>query len=200
MTKGEQALSKSGNLEIEVKLKIANLNEMRRLVLSLGLEEKVNRAFEENWILDFPQKRLRQRGCLLRLRHYNGRSYVTFKSPSTQASNLKIRKELETEVSDHAILFQILQRLGLVQIFRYQKYRSIFEPKSPRSRARVILTLDETPIGNYMEIEGPPKHIEKIASQLGFSKKEFIKESYLALFARIHNSSLPGEMVFPPDK
>ena len=199
MIKVKRGLSKTRNLEIEVKLKVGDPQEMRRLVVSLGLQERVNHAFEENWIFDFPQKRLRRKGCLLRLRRYNGRSYVTFKCPSTLPSHLKIRKELETEVSNHTMLFQILQSLGLVQIFHYQKYRSIFEPKSSRSR-KLIVTLDETPIGNYLEIEGTPEQIERTASQLGFSRKEFIKESYLALFAMSRSSCLPGEMVFPSDK
>lgn len=182
-------------LEIEVKLKIGNLQKARRELKALGFEERVHRALEENWILDFPHKPLARRRCLLRLRQFNGKALVTFKAPSLNSAQFKIREELETEVRDRPILYQILERLGLVLVFRYQKYRSVFKKGASR-KPKTVLSLDETPIGNYLEIEGSKEEIEKIASQLGYSQKDFITESYLGLYTQLKPLSRKPEMIF----
>ena len=96
---------------------------------------------------------------------------------------------------DRPILYQILERLGLVLVFRYQKYRSVFEKGASR-KPKTVLSLDETPIGNYLEIEGSKEEIEKIASQLGYSQKDFITESYLGLYTKLKPLSRKPEMIF----
>ena len=188
-------LPQKKHLEIEVKLKIGNLQKARRELKALGFEEEVHRALEENWILDFPAKPLAHSRCLLRLRQFNGKSLVTFKAPSISSAEFKIREELETEVGDAPIFYQILGRLGLVLVFRYQKYRSVFEKGASR-KPKTVLSLDETPIGNYLEIEGTKEDIEKVARQLGYSKKDFITESYLGLYLQFKPLARNPEMIF----
>lgn len=183
------------NVEIEVKLKIGSLRRARRELKALRFEEKTHRALEENWILDFPHKPLAQGRCLLRLRQFNGKALVTFKAPSRRSAQFKILEELETEVCDGPILYQILERLGLVLVFRYQKYRSVFEKATSR-RPKPVLSLDETPIGNYLEIEGSKAEIEKIARQLGYSQRDFITESYLGLYVKLNPLAHKPEMIF----
>jgi len=183
------------NLEIEVKLKIGSLQKIRRELKALGFEEKVHRALEENWILDFPNRPLARRHCLLRLRQFNDKALVTFKAPSLNSAQFKIREELETEVADGSVLYQILERLGLVLVFRYQKYRSVFEKRASR-KPKTVLSLDETPVGKYLEIEGPKEDIEKIARQLDYSKKDFITDSYLGLFLKLKPRAKNPVMIF----
>lgn len=189
-------LTKRKQLEIEVKLKVKSLKKVRRGIVALGFEEKVHRSFEDNWILDFPNRSLNQNHCLLRVREFNHKCWVTFKGPSQNSAHFKVREELETEVAEKATLYRILERLGLRRAFRYQKYRSLFEPRAAQRRRKVTLVLDETPIGNYLEIEGAPKEIKTIAAQLGYSKQDFIKESYADLYAKLKPLAKSSGMTF----
>jgi adenylate cyclase class 2 len=189
-------LTKRKQLEIEVKLKVKGLQKVRRGILALGFEEKVHRAFEDNWILDFPNRSLYKNHCLLRLREFNGKCWVTFKGPTRNSTHFKVREELETEVDERPTLHKILGRLGLRRAFRYQKYRSIFEPAAAQRLGRPTLVLDETPIGNYLEIEGSPNEINTIAARLGYSQQDFIRESYAGLYAKLYPSAKSPGMIF----
>ena len=88
----------------------------------------------------------RQR-CALRIRMENGKSRLTFKGP-VQPSMMKLREELETVVGDGEVLLRIFEELGLQVWFRYEKYREEF------SHEDVIVAIDETPVGVFVEIEG----------------------------------------------
>ncbi len=187
---------KRKNLEIEVKLKVRNLRKVHREILGLGFQKRINREFEDNWIFDFPGQSLAQSQRLLRLRQFMGRALLTFKGPSYSSAHFKVREELETEVQDPKIVWEILQRLGLSVTFRYQKYRSEYEEISLSSRGKTVLTVDETPIGNYVEIEASPKEIQRIAARLGYATEDFIKESYLDLFAKAKSFGRSREVVF----
>ncbi len=183
------------NLEVEVKLKVRNLERLRKQIQLLGFEERVSRAFEDNWLFDYPDKRLLCDGHLFRIREFEGRTLLTYKGPSSPSQHFKIREELETFVEERTVLQAIFEHLGLSVSFRYQKYRSVFERKGVRGQKKVTLVLDETPIGVYMEIEGPRKSIDLLASHLRFGRNDFITESYMSLFLK----EKPGkrEMVFP---
>jgi adenylate cyclase, class 2 len=85
-------------------------------------------------------------------------------------------------VADDAALRGILEALGLRGWFRYEKYRTTFAmPGSARWAAGLQIELDETPIGTYVELEGPPGAIDRAASELGFSRADYITKNYLLL-------------------
>jgi len=189
--------SKRQHLEIEVKLKIRNLHRLRGDLLEMGCEEKVPRSLERNWTWDFPGHPLRQKGELLRVRQFAGHCLLTFKGAAQQSKHFKIREERQTEVQDPAILRLILERLGLEVVFCYEKFRTSYSLKVRRQRYSVYLAVDETPIGNYLEIEGREADIHRVAAQLGFEQDAFIKESYLALFAKSRLRRSQRDMIFP---
>ena len=190
--------SKRHPLEIEVKIKIPNLRRLRGDLLEMGCEENVARSLERNWTWDFPGQLLRQQGKLLRVRQFAGHCLLTFKGVAQQSKHFKIREEQETEVQDSAVLGAILERLGLEVTFRYEKYRTSYSLKVQRQQHSVNLAVDETPIGNYLEIEGREADIIRIAGQLGFNSKDaFIKESYLALFLKSRLRRSQQHMLFP---
>ena len=146
-----RANSQKKHLEIEVKLKIANVPKLRAQIKRLGFHELCHREFEDNWLLDFPRKLLFKKRCLLRVRQFEGKSVLTFKGPRVESAHFKIREELETEVADAATFQQILKRLGLVPVFRYQKYRSLFaNEKSGLAMGLIaaIISKDATPVTN----------------------------------------------------
>jgi adenylate cyclase, class 2 len=184
-------------LEIEVKLKVRNLQRLRRALLDMGGEETVPRGLEQNWTWDFSDHRLRQEGKLLRLRQFAGCCLLTFKGVAQRSQHFKIREERETEIKDAATLGIILERLGLEVTFRYEKFRTSYSLRVRGQRHSVSLVVDETPIGNYLEIEGSEADIQRVAAQLGFDQEAFITESYLALFAKSRLGRNRRHMIFP---
>jgi adenylate cyclase class 2 len=188
--------SKPQPLEIEVKLKIRNLQSLRRNLSALGCRETVPRSLEQNWTWDFPGQPLRQRGELLRVRQFAGRCLLTYKGAAQQSRHFKVREERETEVQDPKTLEVILERLGLQVAFRYEKFRTSYLLRIPGKRHSVSLSVDETPIGHYLEIEGKEADIHQVAAQLGFGVEAFIKESYVALFAKSRPPNGQRDMLF----
>jgi adenylate cyclase class 2 len=91
------------------------------------------------------------------------------------------------------VLAAILARLGFERMFRYEKYRTEFR----RGRTGVV-TLDETPIGTYLELEGEPTWIDRTARLLGFTEADYITLSYGQLYLDrcARQGSKAGDMVF----
>jgi len=163
--------------ETEIKLKLdAPIARVAARLRSLGATLHQPRHFEDNIILDDSRGRLRRGGSLLRVRLTPAGSILTFKGPRRIIGGAKTRVEIETDVSDGALLLRILDRVGMKCTFRYQKLRTVYR------RAPILITLDETPIGNYLEMEGPVGRITRFAGRLGFERGRFITATYHELF------------------
>ena len=134
------------------------------------------RVFEVNILFDTPELRLRRTASLLRVREAKGKTKLTFKGPP-QVSKHKKREELEVEAADAQMLAAILERLGFERVFRYEKYRTEYGRGSSG-----VVTLDETPIGVYLELEGPPRWIDATARLFGFAEPDYITASYGRLY------------------
>jgi adenylate cyclase class 2 len=121
------------------------------------------------------------------------RQILTFKSPTAQQlaapsdrypGSHKIREEIEAYLSDSANLVKIFEGLGMRGWFRYEKYRTTYQLPAAKSWARgLLIELDETPIGTFVELEGPPHAIDRAATELGYTKSNYILTNYLALYA-----------------
>jgi adenylate cyclase class 2 len=125
------------------------------------------------------------------VRRDDGRCLLTLKGPA-QPGIVKIREEHETEVGDAAVLLAVLRAAGLHACFRYQKYRQEFAAPD------VVVAIDETPIGTFVEIEGEEPGILAMAAALGRQPGDFILDSYRLLFeAHQRELQLTGaDMVF----
>ncbi len=170
--------------EVEIKLPVQDLKVFLGKLGGLRPRRIAERKFEDNFVLDLPQMKLREKGLLLRIRRENGKGVLTFKGPPQFSKDFKIREELETEV-DPAEVLEIFQRLGYKISFRYQKYRTVYQTRTMTDKKGlrpVKVMIDETPIGNYVELEGEPQGVSWLAEALGYKKKEFIRESYYSLF------------------
>ncbi len=176
-------------LEIEVKVRVASLPLCREKLLGLGAEPLHPRALERNLVFDAPGGELKRQGILLRLRRAGRRSILTMKAPERRASAYKVREETETVVSDFTAAEKILCGIGFQTVFTYEKYRETLRLEG------VLFMLDETPIGDFLEIEGDPPAIDDAASRLGFSGADYITDSYHRLFIL---SGRSGDMVFAP--
>ena len=93
-----------------------------------------------------------------------------------------MRPEIETCVEDGQGLRQILESLGLKEKFRYEKYRTVYARTASQKETKRELVYDETPVGNYIELEGPGKWIVEIARKLGYKREDYITRSYGTLF------------------
>ena len=184
-------------IETEIKLPIkdgdGDLKKIRRELKRLGFYLTRRRVHEDNYLFDFPDRRLRRHGRLLRLRFVGGKSLLTFKGPAGKGpadkgpaggkGPYKTRTELEFEVGDGGAFMQVIEKVGFNVSFRYEKYRTTFSEKGLGKRHRgAVAVLDETPIGNFLELEGPPRWIDRVAEGLGYRKKDYISASYATLY------------------
>lgn len=189
--------------EIEIKLRVEDPRALKQRIRKCGFVVFDRRHFESNIVFDFRNLHLRRARSLLRLRNKGNRHILTFKGPPRASESYKIRPEIEMEVKNGDTLLQILKAIGLRSAFRYEKYRTIYAEKSRRRTDDMpLLVYDETPIGPYIELEGPEKWIDRMARRLGYQKEDYIKSSYAALYRRQcrRNASKPKDMIFPPDK
>src|SRR5262245_32619116 len=148
-------------MEREIKLRFDSAEAARAAVLKTGATLVHGRRLQDDAILDTGTEALRrERRSLLRVRIETEKSSLTFKGP-VQPSTMKLREEVETIVGDGPSLLQILQELDFRIWFRYQKYREEFSLKD------VIVAIDETPIGTFVEIEGDERGIADTALALG---------------------------------
>jgi adenylate cyclase class 2 len=161
--------------EIEIKFRIENLRDLNRRLRAAGFRRITPRTHEMNALYDLPGQPLRKRGELLRLRQYGKEWVLTHKSKGV-AGRHKTRVELETKVSDGEMMDAILRSLGYQPTFRYEKFRAEWTD----GRGHVVV--DETPIGNFGEIEGPPRWIDQIAKKLGIRPEHYITDTYAGLF------------------
>jgi len=213
--------------ETEIKLKIDDIKAFDRKLKRLGARPALKgavRVREENLLFDTPDGQLAKNGQLLRIRMEDldpagkktnsstRRILLTFKRPIAETTNresaalrrdYKVREELELEVADGATLGKIFAGLGMNGWFRYEKYRTTY--KLPASKAwakNLLIELDETPIGAFVELEGPPEAIDRGATELGFSKRDYIVKNYLLLYVEDcrKRGVQPSDMLFPPQK
>ena len=163
--------------ETEIKLAVPDVKTARGLLRAAGFRVSKRRVFETNMVFDTPELSLRRAATLLRVREAGGVATVTYKGPPVIARH-KSREELELEISDACAMSAIIERLGLGPVFRYEKYRT--EYRQPRRSG--IATLDETPVGVYLELEGTPQWIDRAARKLGFAEDDYITASYARLW------------------
>lgn len=189
----ELRVVKSSNHEVEVKFRIADPKTLTAMLKSAGFHLVTPRTHEMNTVYDLPGDVLRKRGALLRLREYGGRWTLTFKDKAVAQSRHKSRPEIETAVQNGQAMAQILGALGFREKFSYEKFRSEWTDKHGH------VVLDETPVGNFGEIEGTPEWIDRIAEQLGITQKQYIKASYSELFRKWKRKtrSHAEHMLFP---
>jgi adenylate cyclase class 2 len=162
-------------VEREIKLRYESADDARAAILATGATPLHGRRLQEDALLDTDDEQLRKRRCVLRVRTEGGKSRLTFKGP-VQPSTMKLREEFETLVGDGEVLVRVLRELGLHEWFRYEKYREEF------CHEDVIVAIDETPVGVFVEIEGGEAGITTMAQALGKRPGDYILESYRGLF------------------
>lgn len=168
-------MAMASTIEREIKLRFGSVEEARCAIVACGATPLLGRRLQEDALLDTDEEELRRRRCVLRIRMENGKSRLTFKGPA-EPGIMKVREEIETVVGDGSILLRVLQELGLHVWFRYEKYREEFALED------VIVAVDETPVGTFVELEGSEHGINTTAEALGRRPSDYIQDSYRGLF------------------
>jgi adenylate cyclase, class 2 len=211
--------------ETEIKLKISDVPAFHRALKRIGARPAgpgPSKVHEQNVIFDTPQGGLAKHGQLLRIRtetpqtgskpKKGGRKQrvvLTFKQPMTRpaASEMetasdgpyKVREEVEVEVAEAGNLTRIFEGLGMSGWFRYEKYRTTFRLPGSKTWAKgLLIELDETPIGTFVELEGPAAAIDRAAGELGHSKRDYVLKNYLHLYLEDcrRRGDQPSHMLF----
>lgn len=162
--------------EVEVKLRADDLETLKGKLSASQFRLVTPRTHEMNTLYDFPDRRLRARGEVLRIRKYGSKWTVTHKTKGNSGKH-KSRSETETQVDDGEALAHVFIAIGLAPSFRYEKYRAEW------SDGEGHVVLDETPIGNIAELEGSPQWIDRTAARLGIKESEYITQSYAQMFS-----------------
>jgi adenylate cyclase, class 2 len=166
-------------VETEIKFPVSDLDALGQRLLAAGFRIETPRSFESNVLYDTPDRKLRARTEILRIRNYAGRWVLTHKRlPDTGPGEDRHKHRIETEtvVSDGDALTEVFRSLGLVAAFRYEKWRTEWTDHAGHC------VVDETPIGNYAELEGPAEWIDRTAERLGIDSSERLTLSYGRLF------------------
>jgi len=168
--------------EIELKFPVSDPEALQSRLPQLGFHLDTPRTFEHNTLYDTPNRDLRAKRQLLRLRQYGNLWTLTHKrlpDEPTDVDRYKIRIETETAIADGPALAAIFEQLGYAPAFVYDKFRTEWSHTIEQSAHLVI---DETPIGNYAELEGPTDWIDRTLAELNIDPSTCLIDSYGKLF------------------
>lgn len=185
----------TGPTETEIKIRVGDKARVLDSIAGAGYRQSVARLFESNTIYDTSDGQLRRKEMLLRLRQMGDDSIITWKGPGIPGA-YKMRPEIETTLGSAETMAQIFHQLGFDPTFRYEKFRTEFI----RDDAPGVITFDETPIGDFLELEGRGEWIDKTAALLGFAPDQYILDSYGKLYLADceRRGVRPTHMVFAP--
>lgn len=183
--------------ETELKIPVRDLEAVRRCLAEMpGAVELHPSEREVNILLDTTDGKLEAAGRVLRLRRIGDRQLLTLKGPASFEGAIKHREELELAVSDVAALAAIFDRLGYQPVVRYEKDRESWRVGG------VTVTLDHTPMGDFVELEGPAERLTALAASLGIDPGDGVRGSYVSLWRDYRSAhpklDLPRDMVFEP--
>jgi adenylate cyclase class 2 len=164
------------SIETEIKVRIKDPENFCSLLDSWNAGIVSTRHFEDNRLLDFPDRSLGSRRCLLRVRFAGDLYFLTYKGPPDPEGIFKSREELEIGLEDGKTALKILEQIGMHVWFRYQKYRREYVLDG------VHVAVDETPIGNFAEFEGSQDAIRSLARKTKIPESQFLRLSYYSLY------------------
>jgi len=167
------------SVEIEAKLKVDSLDEIKNRLTELGAEFLQEQLHTDSYFDDASDTfKNSDRALRLRCLSVEGKEkiFLTYKGPK-EKTNLKERQELEIEINDVDSAEKLLSAIGFEKAMVLQKKRQLWQLEQCK------VSLDELPLlGTFVEIEGPDR--EKIAGvQRGLQLENVphIPQSYASL-------------------
>lgn len=131
--------------EVEVKASIPDSERLSKVLSFVSNWEKGESVVQDDLYLSHPCKDFSKTDEALRIRHTEGKWYLTYKGP--KLDNLsKTREEMEMRTSPR--VRQILSKLGFREVARVIKRRTVYR------KGDTLLCLDEVEgLGNFIELE-----------------------------------------------
>ena len=118
-------------IETEIKFRVDDVPALSLRLQRAGFRLQTQRSFETNVLYDTPDRAMRARTEILRIRSYDGRWTVTHKRPPSSGPGSlasedvhKHRVETETEVADGAVLAELSEFLG-IQTNNFAEYSGL---------------------------------------------------------------------------
>jgi adenylate cyclase class 2 len=181
-------------IECELKIPVDGLDPIRYGLVEAGAERLTGDEREVNILFDTADGDLGSRGQVLRVRQFNGRHLLTFKGPASFAGAVKQRREIELEIPSSELISELLDALGYAPWMRYEKQRESW------LIGDVHVELDHTPMGDFVELEGPTDSLDETARRLGLDPTRALTQSYIGLWQdyRGAHPELGRDMVFDP--
>ncbi|WP_419806823.1 class IV adenylate cyclase [Terriglobus sp.] len=165
--------------EIEVKFCVPHVDGLLQRASEAGFRLETPRTIERNALFDTLGRDLLRERKILRMRQYGDRWVVTHKRPPADNDDtafVKERLETETAVEDGEAMGAVFVELGYRPMFRYEKFRT------EMTDGAGALVIDETPIGNFAELEGERAWIDAALERLGVSRDLCFTDSYGRMF------------------
>ncbi len=114
----------SSAIETEVKFRVSDGAQLERRLTEVGFRQVTPRTFEKNILFDTPQRELRSRQEILRIRKYGDKWVLTHKcvpKNDDPAGRHKNRVETETHVEDGDAVSTIFEHLGFKAVLHLRK-------------------------------------------------------------------------------
>jgi adenylate cyclase class 2 len=181
-------------IESELKIPVAGLDRTRDRLDEVGACRVTSARLEVNILFDTADGELASTHRVLRVRRFGDRTVITFKGPAHWTGAVKHRREIEFDASSNEAAVELLNALGYAPWMRYEKIREHW------TLGEVHVDLDHTPMGDFVEIEGPPDRLETTARRLGLEPDDAVAGSYISLWTE-HRKRQPGlgrDMIFDP--
>lgn len=172
-------------IETEVKIEIDSVEQIRQKLVEMKAELFKKKALQTDIYLD--NGRLRKKDQTLKIRD---NAILVYKGHSQKRKNIRSSEEIEVMVDNGSYILHLLEKLGYTRYWKKELYRECYLYHMTQ------ICIDETPMGNFIEIEGKKEDIINIAKQLGFSQKHFIADGYGKLWKK-KNKNKQVDMVFP---
>jgi len=175
-------------LEVELKVRVPDLDPIRKRLLALNAEF-CGKAHEHDIYYNAPHRDFGKTDEAVRVRYTNDHAVVTYKGPKIKKFGLKAREELNFSVESGEVFETMLDRLGFTKTLEVNKLRENYR------LGRASIALDQVEeLGTFAEIEiiaedereNPTAMIEKIAKEIGANGTPLL-ESYLELVLRQRN-------------
>lgn len=174
-------------LEIEIKVKVSNIDEIKQNILTIGGRHSET-VIEEDMYYNAPHRDFGITDEALRIRSAGGKTILTYKGPKNTIMGSKVREEQNVGLDDARIFGTILTSLGFKPVAEVRKLREYYTYDD------FSIALDKVDnLGDFVEIEliteNNAEHaahrVDKLAEKLGVTG-ERISISYLELLLSKH--------------
>ena len=167
------------SVEIEAKLKVDSLEEIRKRLEELGAEFVAEQT-QEDVLFDNADETLTKADSCIRLRKQttnNRAKYILTYKGAKEKSSFKKRREIETEISNAESMRDIFLALGYDKKLVVEKKRGLWK------YGGCEVALDHLKLlGDFVEIEGPNENaINDVQKILGLELIQPIPKSYASL-------------------